>query len=417
MKEINEIKEKNSEYKINYDEKLEEIEKNKEEKEKEFNEQINKYEKEKEILILEINNIKLKLEQKNNENINLDSVNKELTSKIINYEKNEKKTKEEYENSIVEKDETINKLETQINKINEDLINSVQNNNNNIKELNNIIKKLTEEKCDILVKLQDNLIEIEEISREYQKNLNKLKNIKFLNNEFNNQEEEVFTHKELTEPKNINDFLIKCTDEIINLKNENFILKNNINDLDLKINLEKEQINDYKIENYNLKKSIDNYGTELDKNNKILNQIQIKNKDNEKLLYKANNDRKLLFNILIKIFKLIPNSNIESLLNAAFQVDLDEKMEDKNENLLKKIFKEIQFIENYIIELKDNKTKFEELKKKKRINNNIIINNNTNNIESINSINNIKNLVDKIYLKKLYKKDDYIKNDGKNKHK
>jgi hypothetical protein len=396
---------------------LKEIEKNKEEKEKELNEQINKYEKEKEILILEINNIKLKLEQKNNENINLDSVNKELTSKIINYEKNEKKTKEEYENSIAEKDETINKLETQINKINEDLINSVQSNNNNIKELNNIIKKLTEEKCDILFKLKDNLIEIEEISCEYQKNLNKLKNIKFLNNEFNNQEEEVFTHKEITEPKNINDFLIKCTDEIISLKNENFILKNNINDLDLKINLEKEQINDYKIENYNLKKSIGNYGTELDKNNKILNQIQIKNKDNEKLLYKANNDRKLLFNILMKIFKLIPNSNIESLLNAAFQVDLDEKMADKNENLLKKIFKEIQLFENYIIELKDNKTKFEDLKKKKRINNNIIINNNTNNIESINSINNIKNLVDKIYLKKLYKKDDYIKNDGKNKHK
>ena len=226
-------------------------------------------------MILKINNIKLKLEQKNNENINLDSVNKELTSKIINYEKNEKKTKEEYENSIVEKDETINKLETQINKINEDLINSVQSNNNNIKELNNIIKKLTEEKCDILFKLKDNLIEIEEISCEYQKNLNKLKNLKFLNNEFNNQEEEVFTHKGIIEPKNINDFLIKCTDEIINLKNENFILKNNINDLDLKINLEKEQINDYKIENYNLKKSIGNYGTELDKNNKPEITVQV----------------------------------------------------------------------------------------------------------------------------------------------
>lgn len=65
----------------------------------------------------------------------------------------------------------------------------------------------------------------------------------------------------------------------------------------------------------------------------------------------------------------------------------------------------------------DKRTKVENIKNKS-INNNIIINNNISNIESINSKNNIKNIVDKIYLKKLYNKKEAInKIQGKEKHK
>ena len=320
----------------------------------------------------------------------------------------------------LEKEEIAKKLNTEINKINEDYINIVEKNNNNIKEFNNKIKDLIKEKNILFTQLQELLMEAESISLDYQKNLNKLKSVKFLNSEIDIQNEKVFSIEGITEPKNIGDFLSKCVEEIINLKNENYVLKNNINDLDLKINLKKEQIIDYQKENYNLKKFLGNYSSEFDHKNKLLYQMQTKNNESENLFKKENNDKKFLLSILLRILKLYPNSKIVNLLNDAFNEDLNIKYIGDKESLYNIILKEIQIFENYIIELKDKKTKFGNVKQKKSINNNIIINNNTNNIGSINSINNIKNIAEKIYLKKLYQKDNKInktQNDDKKKNK
>ena len=420
IREINNIKTKKEEEKKIYNEQLKNNEKNYEINNKALNEEINKNKKELEILNLEVGNLKIKLEQKNNENNNLISINKEINSKLNELEKDKINQKEENEKLQLEKEEITKKLNTEINKINEDYINIVEKNNNNIKEFNNKIKDLIKEKNILFTQLQELLMEAESISLDYQKNLNKLKSVKFLNSEIDIQNEKVFSIEGITEPKNIGDFLSKCVEEIINLKNENYVLKNNINDLDLKINLKKEQIIDYQKENYNLKKFLGNYSSEFDHKNKLLYQMQTKNNESENLFKKENNDKKFLLSILLRILKLYPNSKIVNLLNDAFNEDLNIKFISDKESLYNIILKEIQIFENYIIELKDKKTKFGNVKQKKSINNNIIINNNTNNIGSINSINNIKNIAEKIYLKKLYQKDNKInktQNDEKKKNK
>ena len=420
IREINDIKTKKEGEKKIYNEQLKINEKNYEINNKALNDEINKIKKELEILNLEVGNLKIKLEQKNNENNNLISINKEINSKLNELEKDKINQKEENEKLQLEKEEIAKKLNTEINKINEDYINIVEKNNNNIKELNNKIKDLIKEKNILFTQLQELLMEAESISLDYQKNLNKLKSVKFLNSEIDIQNEKVFSIEGITEPKNIGDFLSKCVEEIINLKNENYVLKNNINDLDLKINLKKEQIIDYQKENYNLKKFLGNYSSEFDHKNKLLYQMQTKNNESENLFKKENNDKKFLLSILLRILKLYPNSKIVNLLNDAFNEDLNIKFISDKESLYNIILKEIQIFENYIIELKDKKTKFGNVKQKKSINNNIIINNNTNNIGSINSINNIKNIAEKIYLKKLYQKDNKInktQNDEKKKNK
>jgi hypothetical protein len=420
IKEINDIKTKNEEDKKAYNEQLKNNEKNYEENNKALNDEINKNKKELEILNLEVGTLKIKLEQKTNENMNLISINKEINSKLNELEKDTILKKEEIQKLQLEKEEISKKLNVQINKINEDYINTVEKNNSSIKELNNTIKNLIIEKNFLFTQLQELLMEAESISLDYQKNLNKLKSVKFLNSEIDTENEKIFSKEGITEPKNISDFLSKCIDEIINLKNENYVLKNNINDLDLKINLKKEQIIDYQKENSNLKKFLGNYSSEFDHKNKLLYQMQTKNNESENLFKKENNDKKFLLSILLRILRLYPNSKILNLLNDAFSDDLNIKFINDKESLYNVILKEIQYFENYIIELKDKKTKFANIKPKKSINNNIIINNNTNNIGSINSIDNIKNIAEKIYLKKLYQKDNKInktQNDGKKKNK
>ena len=107
IKEMDEIKLKNEEYKNNYEEQIE-IYKNKNLKNEEtYNEEINKLKKVIDILNLEIGNLKLKFEQKNNENNNLISQNEEINIKLNKIEKDAIKSKETYDNIIKEKDEII----------------------------------------------------------------------------------------------------------------------------------------------------------------------------------------------------------------------------------------------------------------------------------------------------------------------
>ena len=353
IKDINEKTEKINEYKKNYDEQMKENERKHLINEKNFKEQNEKYQKEIEILNLDINNFKLKLEQKNNENINLISLNKEINEKIIDIEKKKKSENEECEKLKLEKDELIQNYRTKINKLNEDFISSQEKSNKIIRELNNKIKNLNEEKDSLILQFKEILLENESLSLEYQKNLNKLRGITFLSVEIEKQKDNIFIKKGITEPKNISDFLEKCIDEIINLKKENYILNNNINDLDLKINLYKEQIIDFENENCNLKKIIENYCNEFDNKNKIFNQIQTKNIEIENHLKIENKNKKILLSVLQKILNLFPNSNIINLLNSVISGDSNEKSIDENKNIYQLIINEIKMFEKYIIELKE----------------------------------------------------------------
>ena len=183
IKEINEIKLKNEEYKNNYEEQIE-IYKNKNLKNEEtYNEEINKLKKVIDILNLEIGNLKLKFEQKNNENNNLISQNEEINIKLNKIEKDAIKSKETYDNIIKEKDEIILLNKSQLNKINEEIINIMNKNKHDIKNLNDIIKTLQQEKKILFNKAKEIILENTMLSQYYQENLNKLKNIQFLNNE------------------------------------------------------------------------------------------------------------------------------------------------------------------------------------------------------------------------------------------
>ena len=290
-------------------------------------------------------------------------------------------------------------------------------NKHDIKNLNDIIKTLQQEKKILFNKAKEIILENTMLSQYYQENLNKLKNIQFLNNEITNSEQNIFIGG-ILESKDIFDFISKCSDEIIKLTNEKYILKNNINNLDLKLNLKNEQINDHEKEISNLKSIINNYTSEFDNKNKIFNQMKSKNNDIEHIRKKISNDKKILSDILLRIIKLFSNLKIENLIYNIIKDDnSNEKDFLEKQNQYSQIFKEIQLLENYIFELMDKRTKVENIKNKS-INNNIIINNNISNIESINSKNNIKNIVDKIYLKKLYNKKEAInKIQGKEKHK
>ena len=188
--------------------------------------------------------------------------------------------------------------------------------------------------------------------------------MKFLNNEVDNNSEKIFTMDGIIEPKSIIDFLTKSTEEIINLKNQNYILKNNISDFDLTMDLKREQINDYQKENYNLKKIIENYSAEFENKNKILKQMKSKINEMENIYKKNNHDKKMILNIFLRIFKLCPNSKAVNLLNDAFKEESNEKNNNKNENLFNIILDDIQIFENYIVELKDKKLKLGDMKKK-----------------------------------------------------
>ena len=154
-----------------------------------------------------------------------------------------------------------------------------------IKNLNDIIKTLQQEKKILFNKAKEIILENTMLSQYYQENLNKLKNIQFLNNEITNSEQNIFIGG-ILESKDIFDFISKCSDEIIKLTNEKYIFKNNINNLDLKLNLKNEQINDYEKEISNLKSIINNYTSEFDNKNKIFNQMKTKNNDIEHICKK-----------------------------------------------------------------------------------------------------------------------------------
>ena len=196
---------------------------------------------------------------------------------------------------------------------------------------------------------------------------------------------------EIINPKSLSDYLNKVTDEIIKLNNENHSLKNNLSNISLKVELNNKQNNDNKLMNEKLKKTIENYANELENKIAILNQINIEKNQIENLIKKVDNDRQYMMTVLLRLCKILPNSNISILIN--------EMMNNSNLNINQKeriniqILNEIKNCENYIKELKENEINNYNEK------NNININN-RNKVESNNLINNTGESIDNIYFKK-----------------
>ena len=116
---------------------------------------------------------------------------------------------------------------------------------------------------------------IQELSSEYQKNLSKLKQNYIINKDIDSKYIDDINYEGVINPKSLSDFLNKSTDEIIKLNNENYNIKNKYNTLNLQIELNNKENNDYKIINDRLKNTIENYSNELNNKNIILNQINI----------------------------------------------------------------------------------------------------------------------------------------------
>ena len=354
-----------------------------------------------------INDLNYKNEEYIKENNSLTSRNKELYEKLKENKNDEiiikerDKYKLSYDNLNIKYNESVSKFQSEIKTMKEMFINNNNNNINNtaiqINDLNYQIKKIKEEKNILLSQLNEILLENQELSKEYQNNLAKLKQTYILNSEIDSKYINDINYEGITNPKSLNDFINKCTDEIIKLNNENYNIKNKYNTLNLQIELNNKENNDNKIINDRLKKAIENYSHELDNKNIILNQINIEKNQIENYIKKIENDRQYILTVLLRICKIFSNSNIYNLIN--------EMMNYKNLNINQKekinlqVLNEIKRCESQYKELKENESRCNYIKT--NINN--IDNNNITfkREESIDYKSNINKPIDKIYNNKI----------------
>jgi CCR4-NOT transcription complex subunit 7/8 len=417
--DLNKIKEENNTYK----EKNNTLEKEKNEKELEIkeiktlyennNNEMNKLKKENESLNLDLNNLKIKIEKQNKENEELANANKELNTKIKEIKTDEELVKERdnyknlYEKLDKKHNETISEYKSKLNNINDLYLNDKNNQNNNnmlINDLNNKINKINEEKNNLLSQLNDILTENQELSVEYQNNLSKLKQHYIFNNELNDQniKDSEYYGEVVTAPRSLSDYLNKCTDELIKLNNENYHLKSKINNLNLKMDLNNKQSNDFMIINEKLKNTIENYLKELDNKNMVINRINIEKNNIENYVKKINNNSQYMLTVLLRLCKIFQDSNIYNLLS--------EIMNNKNLNINQKekiniqLLNEIKNCENYVKELEEDKHKMNNLKKNNKY---ILYKKNINNNDAINNMNNISETFDKIHLKRFLSNNNF----------
>ena len=371
-----------------------------------YDEEVNKLKKEIEDFNKNINELKIKVEKQNKSNAKLESINKELVEKMKDNKNGEEIIKERdnyklsYEKLNTKYNQNISKFQSQINNMNELFLNNNNNENYNqiINDLKNEIKKLSEEKNLLLSQIEEILLENQELSIDYQNNLSKLKKNLILDDDQDNGDNFGINLEEVLNPNSLSDYINKCTDALIKINNENYNLKNEINNIVLKANINNKESNEYKIINEKLKKTIENYSFELDKKKNVLNKMNTEKNQIGLHSKKIENDRQYLMTILSRICKLFSNSNITNLLNDIINNNLSINQREK---INKEILKEIKNFENYVKDLKDSRMRMNYIKKNNNINNNnIIINNNSNNIDSINSINEVRSALDKFYLNK-----------------
>ena len=371
--------------------------------ENKFNEDINHFQNENIKLNEQLNQAKMKINELNDNILNLKEIN-ELTNKQL---------REKIENEQMILKENL-KYKNAIEEIN---IQNKQNNKNLIKELNTY-KQLTKtyntiksENIDLQKKISEStqknteLIDTNNKIMEERKNfdekyliiMNKLQNIKSIDIKANSFDE--FLQKISDEIIRINLLNEKINEDIkiLNMKcfhmaqeNENIIQENKEikiiinklkNEYDNEIK-EKEdlinQIDNIKMMNYQLQKTLDDYGTEL--NNKIndLNNISYDKTEIENNNIKLNNEKQFLLTILLRITKLFSLSNIYDLVKNIFNKgNIRNNENDFNEKLVE----ELQRCQNYVNALKENDLQAHLLNLK--LNQEIVENNPTNDVKDI----------------------------------
>ena len=344
--------------------------------EKKFNEDMDKILNENKILKDALEKDKMKIEELNENILNLKDIN-EITNKQL---------REKIENEQIILKENL-KYKNAIEEIN---IQNDENNRNLTKEINTY-KNLTKTFNTIKSENLDLQRKINESKQENTKLIDK--NNKILEEKKNFDEKYKIILSKLSNVKNIeiqadtfDEFLQKISDEIIRIDKENEKLKEDIKILNLKCfnmaqenenkNQENKELksilnklkNEYdkelkekddiinqfdkcKMMNYQLQKTLDDYGTEL--NNKIndLNNLAYDKTEIENKNIKLNSDKQFLLTIILRINKLYSLSNIYELVTNLFNKgNITNNANDYNEKLVK----ELQRCQDYVNILKEN---------------------------------------------------------------
>ena len=344
--------------------------------ENKFNEDMSHIQNENLKLNEQLKNAKMKINELNDNIINLKEIN-ELTNKQL---------REKIENEQLILKENLNYK----NAIDELNIKNEQNNINIQKEINSY-KQLTktyntiksenidlqkqidlssQEKTKLIDANNKILEERKNFNEKYQIIINKLQNIK--NIDINARTFDEFLQK-------ISDEIILLSNEkekliedkkMLNMKcfnmaqeNENIIKENlELNSILTKIkneydNQTKEKddltnlLDKCKMMNYQLQKTLDDYSTELNTKINDLNNLTYDKNEIENNYIKLSNDKQVLLTILLKITKLFSLSNIYELIKDLFNKG---KINNNANDINEKLVEELQRCQDYINMLKEN---------------------------------------------------------------
>ena len=344
--------------------------------ENKFNEDMSHIQNENLKLNEQLKNAKMKINELNDNIINLKEIN-ELTNKQL---------REKIENEQLILKENLNYK----NAIDELNIQNEQNNINIQKEINSY-KQLTKTYNTIKSENIDLQKQIDLSSQEKTKLIDA--NNKILEERKNFNEKYQIIINKLQNIKNIDinartfdEFLQKISDEIILLSNEKEKLIEDIkmlnmkcfnmaqeNENNIKENLELNNIltkikNEYdnqtkekddltnlldkcKMMNYQLQKTLDDYSTELNTKINDLNNLTYDKNEIENNYIKLSNDKQVLLTILLKITKLFSLSNIYELIKDLFNKG---KINNNANDINEKLVEELQRCQDYINMLKEN---------------------------------------------------------------
>ena len=344
--------------------------------ENKFNEDMSHIQNENLKLNEQLKNAKMKINELNDNVINLKEIN-ELTNKQL---------REKIENEQLILKENLNYK----NAIDELNIQNEQNNINIQKEINSY-KQLTKTYNTIKSENIDLQKQIDLSSQEKTKLIDA--NNKILEERKNFNEKYQIIINKLQNIKNIDinartfdEFLQKISDEIILLSNEKEKLIEDIKMLNMKCfnmaqeneniikeNLELNSIltkikNEYdnqtkekdditnlldkcKMMNYQLQKTLDDYSTELNTKINDLNNLTYDKNEIENNYIKLSNDKQVLLTILLKITKLFSLSNIYELIKDLFNKG---KINNNANDINEKLVEELQRCQDYINMLKEN---------------------------------------------------------------
>ena len=344
--------------------------------ENKFNEDMNKIIKENQKLNEALNKAKIKIEELNDNILNLKEINeltnKQLREKIENEQiilKENLKYKNAIENLNLQHDENNKNLTKELNSYK-----NLTKTFNTIKSENiDLQKQITEsnQENSKLIFLNNQILEEKKsFDEKYKIILNKLSNLNDIDiqaetfDEFLQKISDEIIRLYMTKEKlneDIKVLNIKCFNmakENENINQENNELKNILsklkNDYDKETKEKDElinQIDNYKMMNYQLQKSLDDYGTEL--NNKIndLNNLSYDKTEIENNYIKISQEKIFLLTILLRISKLFSLSNIDDLIkNILNKGNIVNNGNDFNEKLVE----ELQRCQDYVNLLKQN---------------------------------------------------------------